>query len=78
MENLTTAKIFKNGHSQAIRLPKQFRFEGEEVLIYRQHGKIVIAPKLGQWGDFFADSNRVSPDFLEDRNDTPPQPRKLF
>jgi antitoxin VapB len=42
-----TAKLFKNGRSQAVRLPKEFRFEGTEVTIRRDPatGEVVLAPK---------------------------------
>jgi antitoxin VapB len=40
----TTAKLFRNGRSQAVRLPKEFRFEGEEVSIRREGENVVLAP----------------------------------
>ena len=40
----TRAKIFKNGRSQAIRLPREFRFEGDEVKISREGKKVVLEP----------------------------------
>jgi virulence-associated protein VagC len=43
---MATAKLFRNGRSQAVRLPKEFRFEGEEVSI-RREGKRVILEDLG-------------------------------
>jgi virulence-associated protein VagC len=53
-----TAKLFKNGRSQAVRLPKEFRFEGEEVLIRRDPatGAVLLlkAPKSEVPGGFFA------------------------
>ena len=79
-----TAKLFKNGNSQAIRLPKEFRFEGDEVLSHREGRKIVVEEKSETknrkafWDDFFYNTPLVSPDFLSDRNDTPPQVRDLF
>jgi len=39
-----TAKLFKNGSSQAVRLPKEFRFEGEKVFIRREGDEIVLSP----------------------------------
>ncbi len=80
------AKLFKNGNSQAIRLPKQFRFEGDEVLIHREGKKIVIEEqplssaksRKSFWEDFFYNTPLVSHDFLADRGDVPPQKRDLF
>ncbi|HEX9687784.1 MAG TPA: type II toxin-antitoxin system VapB family antitoxin [Thermoanaerobaculia bacterium] len=42
---MATAKIFRNGRSQAVRLPKEFRFEGEEVNIRRSGKKVILEPK---------------------------------
>jgi virulence-associated protein VagC len=40
----TTAKIFKNGRSQAVRLPKEFRFEGDAVKIKKEGKKVILEP----------------------------------
>lgn len=86
MKEVVTAKLFKNGNSQAVRLPKEFRFEGDEVLIRREGTKVIIAPKDKSaaksrkefWKDFFLNTDLVSDDFLADRGDAPPQKRDLF
>lgn len=44
MDMETTAKIFKNGRSQAVRLPKEFRFEANEVKIRKQGRKVILEP----------------------------------
>jgi antitoxin VapB len=41
---MTTAKLFRNGRSQAVRLPKEFRFEGEEVRIRRSGKRVILEP----------------------------------
>lgn len=41
---MSTAKLFRNGRSQAVRLPKEFRFEGEEVSIRREGDSVVLEP----------------------------------
>ena len=41
---MPTAKLFKNGRSQAVRLPKEFRFEGDEVSIRREGQRVVLEP----------------------------------
>ncbi len=47
---MSTAKIFKNGRSQAVRLPKEFRFEGEEVKIRRRGKEVILEPvKRRSW-----------------------------
>jgi antitoxin VapB len=78
MKNVFTAKLFKNGNSQAVRLPKEFRFEGTEVLIYREGGHVVLQPKQSDWESFFFNTPPASSDFMRERNDTPPQPREIF
>ena len=49
MLSVKTAKIFKNGQSQAVRLPKEFRFDGSEVYIVRRGKEVVLIPKEGPW-----------------------------
>jgi len=41
---VATAKLFRNGRSQAVRLPKEFRFEGEEVSIRREGRRVILEP----------------------------------
>jgi antitoxin VapB len=43
---MTTAKLFKHGGSQAVRLPKEFRFKGTEVLIEKRGDAVLLRPKL--------------------------------
>jgi antitoxin VapB len=52
---LQTAKLFRNGRSQAVRLPAAFRFDGAEVVIERDPatGNVVLSPKPGSWAEFF-------------------------
>jgi antitoxin VapB len=50
----TTAKLFKTGRSQAVRLPKEFRFEGTEVLIQRVGNSVVLTPKENRWDTMLA------------------------
>jgi len=42
---MKTAKIFKHGNSQAVRLPKEFRFDADEVLVKRSSGGVLLLPK---------------------------------
>ena len=46
---MTTAKVFMTGRSQAIRLPKEFRFEGKEVKISKQGQQVIIEPLVTDW-----------------------------
>ena len=69
------AKLFKNGRSQAVRLPKEFRFEGTEVRIRKQGEKVILEPvKKMKWPDGFWDIFTQDPQF-----ETPqPLPSKEF
>lgn len=71
-----TAKLFKNGGSQAVRLPKEFRLEGDEVLVRLDGDTIILSPKPKSWKDFFTKTPLPSEDFMHDRTDLPPQHRK--
>ena len=57
MQKIQTAKLFYVGNSQAVRLPSEFRFSGDEVYIYRDDstGDVVLSSSLsaGAWQDFF-------------------------
>ena len=48
-EPLQTAKLFKNGRSQAVRLPAAFRFEGDEVYVKREADGVMLIPKKDPW-----------------------------
>lgn len=71
-----TAKLFLNGRSQAVRLPKEFRFDGTEVYIHRQGNQIILSPKRRSWRDFFENVPLPSDDFLSERVDLPLQERE--
>ena len=77
-----TAKLFRNGRSQAVRLPVDFRFEGSEVYVRRDPatGDVILSRRPESWQDFFALTGTldIPDDFLSDRRDAPPQKRKLF
>ncbi len=71
-----TAKIFMNGRSQAVRLPKQFRFETDEVFIKKIGNEIILSPRPKSWDDFFTKTALPSDDFMSDRKELPPQIRE--
>ena len=76
---MTTTKVFMTGRSQAIRLPKEFRFEGTEVEIFRRGDEVILREKpvtvdrlfkvLAQMPNYF---------YAEERVDEPPQEREEF
>lgn len=75
-----TARLFRNGRSQAVRLPVEFRFDGDEVYIRRDPstGDVILSQRPDSWADFFelARQAHVPDEFLANRGDRPPQKRK--
>jgi antitoxin VapB len=62
-----TAKLFRNGDSQAVRLPKEFRFKGTEVIIRRVGTAVVLLPKTHSWDSLLGSLSKFPPDFLQER-----------
>ena len=75
---MQTAKIFQNGRSQAIRLPKEFRFEGKEVYIRKVGQKVILSAKPESWKDFFFSGTKPSPDFMKSREQLELEERDIF
>lgn len=74
---MTTARVFKSGNSQAVRLPKEFRLKAKQVQIFRRGDEIVLREKAGNMADAFALLSELPEDvFADGRRDTPPQRRK--
>ena len=63
---METAKIFENGKSQAVRLPKKFRFTGEEVFVQRVGQAVVLLPKEDAWQTFLSGLDNFTDDFFRD------------
>jgi len=79
------AKLFRNGASQAVRLPSEFRFEGTEVYVTRDDatGDVVLSSRPGAkaWGEFFELLHSVDmpADFMAERPlNSPPRERGVF
>lgn len=64
---MKTAKLFKNGESQAVRLPKEFRFEGSEVFIKRAGSAVVLFPKAKSWDTLLGSLDKFPADFMAAR-----------
>ena len=62
---METAKLFENGRSQAVRLPKRFRFSGDEVFIRRFGDVVILIPKDKAWDTFLEGLEGFSEDFFE-------------
>lgn len=69
------AKLFKSGGSQAVRLPREFRFEGqEEVLISREGDKVILEPVRRRWSREFLKLAGSAPDFPYPEEPPPAEP----
>lgn len=61
-----TAKIFNNGGSQAVRLPKNFRFDADEVDVNRIGDIVILVPKGNRWAGMMKSLDMFTDDFMED------------
>lgn len=84
-ESSDSAKVFMSGKSQAVRLPKKFRFtEGCDEVSVRQVGRhLILSPRYSDWADYWAHSTRPSDDFVESVlnrkvSELPAEERKSF
>lgn len=66
---MQTARIFQNGRSQAVRLPKEFQFSGEDVYIQKVGDSVVLFPKEKLWETFLHGLNSFSDDFMAEGRD---------
>ena len=76
---MDTAKIFQNGKSQAIRLPKEYRFQGSTVYVKRIGNAVVLIPEQDSWQTLIESLDKFSDDFMNERRQPPTQDRaELF
>lgn len=62
---MKTARVFKSGNSQAVRLPKEFKLDVAEVHVFRQDGDLVLRPLRKTWQEYFDRGRQFSRDFPE-------------
>lgn len=65
---MKTAKLFKNGQSQAVRLPRDFRFEGDSVFIHHLGSYVVLVPRHDPWKSMVEATRHFTDDFMSDRD----------
>lgn len=65
---MDTAKLFKNGRSQAVRLPKEYRFPGSQVYLRKVGKGVLLMPEEGSWDSLIESVSLFSDDFLEERD----------
>jgi antitoxin VapB len=63
---MQTARLFVNGRSQAVRLPKEYQFKGESVYIQKVGDAIILVPHDKDWEIFLHGLNSFSPDFMSE------------
>lgn len=75
---MDTTKIFMDGKSQAVRLPKKYRFNGSEVTIQHFAGGVLLSPKKSLFESITAALDILEPDFEIEREQPNKQKRKLI
>ena len=68
---MLTAKLFTTGSSQAVRLPKEFRFNGTEVYVQKVGSSVMLVPKDKAWETFMEGINEFTDDYLEKAEERP-------
>jgi antitoxin VapB len=65
---MNKAKLFKNGKSQAVRLPREFQFHGSEVWVRKIGPNVLLIPKDDPWDSLIDSLDKFSRDFMAERN----------
>lgn len=73
---MKTARLFQNGQSQAVRLPKEFRFTGNKVFIKKVGNAVILIPYHDSWQSLFQSLDQFSDDFMEIREQPSQQNRE--
>lgn len=73
---METAKLFWSGRSQAVRLPKDFRFQGEEVRIRRHGNAVILEPVADDWSWLDAIAGKLDDDFIASVEEKPQQQKR--
>ena len=68
---MMTAKLFENGRSQAVRLPKECRFNGDEVSINKLGDIVILMPKDHKWAGLLSSLELFSDDFMREGREQP-------
>ena len=69
---MKTARIFQSGNSQAVRIPKEFQMEGDEVEIQRKGNGLVLLPKKKSWDALSESLHKFTADFMKSGRRQPP------
>ena len=69
---MKTARVFKSGNSQAVRIPKEFHLQGQEVDIQRRGESLVLRPRKKSWAALIDSLTKFSDDFMDEGRHQPP------
>ena len=69
---MKTAKVFRSGNSQAVRIPREFRIQGGEVEIRRRGDSLVLRPRKRSWAALFESLKKFTSDFMRGGRRQPP------
>ncbi len=72
---MKTAKIFQNGRSQAVRLPKEFQFSEKDVFVKKFGNIVMLFSKTNPWTSLIDSLDQFSTDFMDERNQPVPESR---
>lgn len=75
---MKTAKLFQNGQSQAVRLPKEFRFEDDHVYVKKSGNVVILIPAHNSWQSLVDSLDKFSDDFMSERKQPKTQVRESF
>ena len=68
---MKTAKVFKSGNSQAVRIPKEFHLDDDEVQIRRRGNTLVLEPRKRSWTQLFESLDKFTDDFMAEGRQQP-------
>jgi antitoxin VapB len=77
-DTMRTAKVFKSGNSQAVRLPKEFQIDAKEVEIFKENGNLILRPVIKTWKAYLKHGRRFTEDFPDTIADQPAEERGLL
>jgi antitoxin VapB len=75
---MKTAKLFQNGQSQAVRLPKEFRFEDDHVYVKKSGNVVILIPAHNSWQSLIDSLDKFTDDFMSERKQQKHQVRESF
>lgn len=75
---MSSAKVFKSGNSQAVRLPKEYQLDVDEVIIKKVGNMLILIPESGVWDNFEKGLSMFDDSFMDNRNQPAVQEREGF